>query len=139
MSTWSAKTAVTWEKPLREIERVYSSPGIPDSAVSIGKVTCVSISCGDIEATWVLTWTWLLVMSGTASIDNRGSAARPRPAASPVRRMMIQRCRIEKARIRSSNPDSVGMFGLGLSQLGLEQEAVRDGHRLTGGEPPGNL
>ncbi len=36
MSSFSAKTAVTWEKPLRESERVYSSPLIPASAVSTG-------------------------------------------------------------------------------------------------------
>jgi hypothetical protein len=47
MSVVSVKTAVIWEKPLRENERVDSSPGVPASAVSIGIVTCFSISKGD--------------------------------------------------------------------------------------------
>jgi hypothetical protein len=40
------KTAVTWAKPLRKKERVVSSPGVPASDVSIGNVTCFSISMG---------------------------------------------------------------------------------------------
>jgi hypothetical protein len=44
MSVLSVNTAVTWLKPLREMERVLSSPGMPASAVSMGKVTCFSIS-----------------------------------------------------------------------------------------------
>jgi hypothetical protein len=33
----SSKTTVTWLKPLREIERELSSPGIPAIAVSTGR------------------------------------------------------------------------------------------------------
>ena len=43
---------------------------MPAMAVSTGKVTRFSISTGDSEASWVLIWTWLLVMSGTASIGS---------------------------------------------------------------------
>src|SRR6266496_1687511 len=49
MSVLSVKTAVTWAKPLRENERVDSRPGVPASAVSIGNVTCFSISRGESE------------------------------------------------------------------------------------------
>ena len=73
MSVFSVNTAVTWEKPLREIERVLSRPGMPDSAVSIRNVTCFSISAGDNANADVLTCTCLLVMSGTASIGSRVS------------------------------------------------------------------
>ena len=44
MSVASVNTAVTWLKPLREMLRVLSSPGMPASAVSTGSVTCFSIS-----------------------------------------------------------------------------------------------
>src|SRR3546814_9213134 len=47
MSVESSKITVTWLKPLREIERVLSSPGMPASAVSTGKVTSFSMLTGD--------------------------------------------------------------------------------------------
>ena len=80
----SVKTAVTWEKPLREIERVYSRPGMPASAVSTGKVTCFSMSVGERAGASVLICTWLFVMSGTASIGSRVSDQTPKAAAINV-------------------------------------------------------
>ncbi len=83
------KTAVTWEKPLRDSDRVYSSPGMPASAVSIGKVTCFSMSIGESAGATVLICTWLLVMSGTASIGSRASDQTPdgrRDQRQPARR-----------------------------------------------------
>ena len=77
MSVLSVKTAVTCEKPLRDIERVLSRPGMPASAVSIRNVTCFSISAGDSAGAMVLTCTCLLVMSGTASIGSRVSDQAP--------------------------------------------------------------
>ena len=77
-SLFSYKTAVTCEKPLRESERVYSRPGVPANAVSIRKVTCFSISTGERGGATVLICTWLLVMSGTASIGTRVSDHAPR-------------------------------------------------------------
>ncbi len=44
---------------------------MPASAVSIGKATCFSISSGDSAGAAMFTCTWLLVMSGTASIGSR--------------------------------------------------------------------
>jgi len=44
MLVFSSNTAVICEKPLRDSERVLSSPGIPASAVSSGTVICFSTS-----------------------------------------------------------------------------------------------
>ena len=71
MSVPSSKIAVTWLKPLREIERVISSPSIPASPVSMGKVTCVSTCEGESAGALVLICTCVFVMSGTASIGRR--------------------------------------------------------------------
>ena len=89
MLVLSLNTAVTWEKPLRDSERVYSSPGVPASAVSMRKVTCFSISTGESAGATVLICTWLLVMSGTASIGMRASDQTPsarRDKRRPARR-----------------------------------------------------
>ena len=53
---------------------------MPASATSIGNVTCFSISRGDSAGAKALTWTWTLVMSGTASIGRTvsGPGARDR-------------------------------------------------------------
>jgi hypothetical protein len=50
---------------------------MPANAVSMGKVTVFSISKGESEATVVLICTWLLVMSGTASIGSSCSDRAP--------------------------------------------------------------
>ena len=91
MSVLSVNTAVTWEKPLRENERVYSRPGVPASAVSIGNVTCFSISTGDSAGATALICTWLLVMSGTASIGSLLSDQTPSAQATAVSSTMNQR------------------------------------------------
>ena len=57
MSVRSVNTAVIWAKPLRENERVDSRPGVPASAVSIGNVTCFSISTGVSAGATALIWT----------------------------------------------------------------------------------
>ena len=48
---------MTCEKALREIERVYSRPEIPASAVSIGSVTLFSTSNGESAGARVLICT----------------------------------------------------------------------------------
>src|SRR5215203_2070156 len=101
MSVLSVKTAVTWEKPLRENERVDSSPGVPASAVSIGKVICFSISIGVSAGAIALIWTWTLVTSGTASIGNRVSDQKPEAAAASVTSTTSQRRRTEKSTIHA--------------------------------------
>jgi hypothetical protein len=57
------KITVTWLKPLRDIDRVLSTPFRPAIAVSIGYVTRFSTSTGLIVGTTVLIWTCLFVMS----------------------------------------------------------------------------
>src|SRR5215212_9215032 len=101
MSVLSVKTAVTWEKPLRENERVDSSPGVPARAVSIGKVICFSISIGVSAGAMALIWTWTLVTSGTASIGSLVRDQAPKIAAATVISRTTQRRWTEKTRIRS--------------------------------------
>ena len=55
---------------------------MPASAVSIGNVTCFSISTGLRDAAVALICTWRLVMSGTASIGRSRSAITPSTAAA---------------------------------------------------------
>jgi hypothetical protein len=76
-SELSLKIAVTWLKPLRENERVLSTPASPERAVSMGKVTRFSTSTGPSPGARVLICTCLFVMSGNASMGNRNSCHRP--------------------------------------------------------------
>ena len=130
MSVLSLKTAVTCEKPLRESERVLSRPGMPASAVSIGNVTCFSISTGDSAGAKVLTCTCLLVMSGTASIGSRSATRRPR---SPREREQqhepaVADRKCEDALIIALAQSSAER----LHELGLEREGVGDRDGLAG-------
>src|SRR5262249_29957874 len=121
MSVRSLKTAVTCAKPLREKERVVSSPGVPARAVSIGKVTCFSISIGVSAGAMALIWTWTLVTSGTASIGSLVNDHAPRTAAAPVTKRTSQRRWTEKTRMRSI---MALVLGQALQELGLEREGV---------------
>src|SRR6266581_8409569 len=98
MSVLSVKTAVIWAKPLRENERVDSRPGVPASAVSIGNVTCFSISMGESAGAMALIWTWTLVTSGTASIGSLVRDQAPEIAAARVASTTNHRRRTENAR-----------------------------------------
>ena len=64
MSVSSAKVAVIWENPNFEIERTWSSPGIPPIACSSGAVICRSTSSGESAGATVCTATWTGVVSG---------------------------------------------------------------------------
>jgi hypothetical protein len=97
-----ANTAVTCEKPLRDSDRVRSGPGMPASAVSIGKVTWRSTSTGESEASRVLICTSGPVMSGTASIGSTHRARTPNSAAMSVATTTVQRRWIENSRMRFS-------------------------------------
>jgi hypothetical protein len=101
MSVRSVNTAVTCAKPLRENDLVDSSPGVPASVVSIGNVTCFSISTGDSAGAMALIWTWTLVTSGTASIGSFVSDQAPEMAAAMVSSRTNQRWRTENVRICS--------------------------------------
>src|SRR5207237_5846133 len=87
--------------PLRENERVDSRPGVPVSAVSIGKVICFSTSIGESAGAMALIWTCTLVTSGTASIGSIVSDQAPEIAAARVASTTSQRRRTEKARLCS--------------------------------------
>src|SRR5438105_2191406 len=127
MSVLSLNTAVIWEKPLRENDQVCSRPGVPASAISSGNVTCFSISTGESAGAKALTWTWTLVMSGTASIGSLASDQTPHAAAARVDSSTSQRRRTEKARTRSIIAASI--LAQRFHQLRFERERIahRDG------------
>src|SRR4051812_3649294 len=129
MSVLSAKTAVTWAKPLRENERVNSRPGVPASVVSIGNVTCFSISTGESDGARALIWTWTLVTSGTASIGSLVRDHAPDSAAASVTSRTNHRRRTEAARTYSIIPS---VLGGRLEELCLEQKRVGDRNGLAG-------
>src|SRR5215208_4642902 len=130
MSILSLKTAVTWAKPLREKDRVYSRPGAPASAVSIGKVICFSTSSGGSAGAMPLTCTWLFVTSGTASTGSLTSDHTPIATPARVTSTTAQRRWTEKARMRSII-SSASILSLGLAKLGLELEGVADSDFLA--------
>src|SRR3977135_4391053 len=127
MSVRSVNTAVIWAKPLRENERVDSRPGVPARAVSIGNVTCFSISIGESDGATALTWTWTLVTSGTASIGSLVRDQAPEIVAASVKSKTSQRRWTENARMRSI----ISVFGRALHELGLERKRVGRGNDLA--------
>ena len=76
-STPSWNTTVTAETAVRLIDRISSTRGTPFIAVSIGKVRYCSTSRGDSPGALVRIETWVLVTSGTASMDRSRTDARP--------------------------------------------------------------
>ena len=92
MSEPSSNTIVTWERPYLESDRIWVMPGSPASSVSMGKVTSFSISSGASAGTSVLTCTWTLVMSGTASTGRRMADQRPTPIRIRVANRTRVRC-----------------------------------------------
>ena len=70
MSVSSVKTMVTTLSPKRLNERISSIPGVVAIDCSTGNVTKRSMSSAPDEGETVTICTWLLVMSGTASIGN---------------------------------------------------------------------
>ena len=72
-SVSSENTMVTTERPKRENERTSCTSGMVAMACSMGNVTSRSTSGAPSEGVWVMTCTWLLVMSGTASMGRCAS------------------------------------------------------------------
>ena len=62
---------VMTDRPKREKERTSSRPGMVATLCSTGKDTSRSMSLAASDGATVYTITWLLVMSGTASIGSR--------------------------------------------------------------------
>jgi hypothetical protein len=75
---------------------------MPASAVSTVKATCFSIWSGDSAGARMLIWTWLLVMSGTASIGSRWMANTPANAAASVSSRTSQRFSTARVTMRES-------------------------------------
>ena len=135
MSVFSVKMAVTCEKPLREIERVLSRPGMPASAVSIRKVTCFSISAGDSAGRRGVDL-HLLVGDVGHGVD-RQPGQRPsaeRDDRRGRRDTTSQRCWIESARIRLimlRSQSSCSASALPSSALSMNVLASRCVHRRS--------
>src|SRR5215831_6979468 len=70
MSVSSSKTTVTTESPYFDSDRISLTLGVPESARSTGTVTYCSTSTGDSAGDEVMTCTWMLVTSGTASMGS---------------------------------------------------------------------
>src|SRR5437867_6658506 len=95
MFVLSVKMSVTCDRPNLESERISVMPGTPASSVSRGNVTSFSISSGASAGTSVFTWTWTLVMSGTASIGSRAADHRPTAERATAAKRTKARCRSE--------------------------------------------
>src|SRR5678815_5102427 len=93
MSVPSSKTTVTTDRPYFEIERTSSTFGIPDIARSTGTVTYCSTSTGESAGAEVITWTWIVVTSGTASIGSFDAAWIPSATSSNVATRTMGRLR----------------------------------------------
>src|ERR1700682_4432179 len=96
----------------------------------MGNVTCFSTSRGDSAGAKALTWTWTLVMSGTASIGRTVKAQVPDTASMMVNSSTYQRRRTEKARTRSIMTSSI--LDQRLQEFGLERERIGDRDGLAG-------
>jgi hypothetical protein len=78
----------------RERARVFEARNASERGLD-GNVTCFSTSTGESSGTTVLIWTWLFVMSGTASIGSFASENPPITAATSVNRTTNFRRSIE--------------------------------------------
>src|SRR5439155_12064950 len=113
----------------------------PAIAVSIGNVTCRSISSGGRPSTIVLTWTCTLVMSGTASMGRRRRLNRPTLATAAVTATTAQRWTTEKWSTRSSRVRASGRLvsvfigACLLLELGLQPERVSSDDARAALEP----
>src|ERR1700722_13986213 len=103
----------------------------------MGNVTCFSTSSGDSAGAKALTWTWTLVMSGTASMGRTVSAQPPVIAAATVKSSTYQRPRTDKARMRAIIARSVR--DQRLQEFGLEGKGSGDSDGLAGFEAGDNL
>ena len=84
MSVAHANSAATIAKPMPEVERTVSTPGVPLSRLSIGRVTSRSTSSGARPSVSAITVTVGRVRSGKTSTGSRGSRnIRRSPASRP--------------------------------------------------------
>ncbi len=93
----SLKMIVTTETSAREIERSSVIPGTPFSAFSIGNVTLRSTSRALIPGASVMTATWIVEMSGSASIGRLRAASPPSINSATRSPATTRRRRIERS------------------------------------------
>src|SRR5882672_12916110 len=115
MSVLSLKMTVICDRPNLLRDRTSVMPGTPDNSVSSGNVTSFSISSGARAGTSVFTCTWILVMSGTASIGNRTADLMPPNTNAAVASRTNSRCRSENSMTRSIIRFGLLAFSLRLS------------------------
>jgi hypothetical protein len=80
---------VTMLSPKRLMERISTRSGKLAMARSMGAVTNCSTSCAASVGVVVITCTWLLVMSGTASIGSCVSEYAPYSTSTSVKSPMM--------------------------------------------------
>ena len=80
---------VTMLRPKRLMERISTRSGKLAMARSMGAVTNCSTSCAASVGVVVITCTWLLVMSGTASMGNCESEYAPYSTSTSVKSPMM--------------------------------------------------
>ena len=90
---------VTSDNPKRENDRCSIIPGILIVVCSIGKVISLSISAAPKDGEGVITKTWLLVISGTASIGSLVALYTPNKMSASTIIPTINLLRIENAMI----------------------------------------
>src|SRR3954452_6328638 len=136
----SVKTMVTTDRPYFEIDRTCSTFGIPAMARSTGTVTYCSTSTGESAGAAVITWTWTLVTSGTASIGNSRAERTPATTNSSVAAITIARWRRDQATTLVSSTISLLLFAEGALEDGaLEGEDAVDHHPLAVAQPTQDL
>src|SRR5689334_4198424 len=107
MSVPSSNTMVTTEMPYLEIERTSVVLGIPAIARSTGMLTYCSTSVGARAGDVVMTCTWTLVTSGTASMGKVNAARAPKRQSNAAPSRTTALFRSEKATTAESSPTSL--------------------------------
>src|SRR5262245_38021327 len=120
MSVSSVKTTVTTERPYLEIDRISVTCGVPAMARSTGMVTYCSASSGESAGAAVITWTWTLVTSGTASMGSLNAARMPATTKNKVAPRTMIRFRSDHA--TSAERSAISLL---LGDGALEHEALQ--------------
>src|SRR6187551_176424 len=134
MSVPSSKTTVTTERPYFEIDRSSSTFGMPDIARSTGTVTYCSTSVGERARAGVITWTWALVTSGTASIGSSIAARTPTITRRSAASTTTARLRSDHATTALRNLTSRRLAERPLQDRALDREGALDDDLLAGAQ-----
>src|SRR6185295_600817 len=139
MSVPSSNTTLITERPYFEIERTSSTLGIPDIARSTATVTYCSTSTGDSAGAAVITWTWTLVTSGTASMGSSIADRMPTTMKSAVATSTTARCASDQATMRPRSSTSRLLAEGALQDRALEREHAADDDPLPLAQPAQDL